>query len=97
MFTVSTCELDRLGRELRAACAVIIRHSKGDLGIQLANDGPLTKAILSVEHDWSRQRDSITKYLDQVGQGAHDAARLYDAIEREIERAAIPAGIKVTR
>ena len=97
MLTVSTSKLDRLGHELQDAAAAILRHAKGDLGSSLSCDGALSKAMISVEKDWSRQRTAITDYLTAVGQGAQDAAQLYAAIEEQIRSAAIPSAINVTK
>ena len=97
MVTVSTSELDRLGRELQAAAAVILAHAHNDLGVQLAADGPLTAAVGSVERDWSKQRTAITDFLAKLGQGAQAAALLYDSIERQIGQAAAPTPSSATR
>lgn len=97
MFTVSTSKLDRLGRELQDAAATILRHAKGDLGSSLSRDGAVSKAMISVEKDWSRQRKAITDYLTAIGKGAQDAAGLYAAIEEQIRSAAIPSAIEVTK
>ena len=90
VLTVSTSQLDQLGRELQDAAQTILRHAKGDLGSSLSRDGAVSKAIVSVEHDWSKQRKAITDYLSAFGKGAQDAARFYAAVEHEIRSAAAP-------
>ena len=97
MLTVSISKLDQLGRELGSAAATILTNAKGDLGARLAHDGAVTKAIRSVENDWSKQRTAITDYLTAMGKGAKDAAALYAAIEEQISAAAIPSAITVTK
>lgn len=92
VLTVSTAELDQLGRELQDAAQTILRHAQGDLGSSLSRDGAVSKAIVSVEHDWSKQRRAITDYLSDFGKGAQDAARFYEAVEKEIRSAASPKG-----
>lgn len=94
VLTVSIDKLDQLGRELQDAAQMILRHAKGDLGSSLSRDGAVGKAIVSVEHDWSKQRTAITKYLSAVGTGAQDAARFYAAVEHEIRSAASPKAAK---
>ncbi|MCW2526471.1 MAG: hypothetical protein JWM76_1331 [Pseudonocardiales bacterium] len=86
-------ELHRAGTDLESVATQLQTNARQVRSQDLAGNGPLTDAMISVENDWSRQRRGICAYLAGLGAGARAAADLYAAVDAELVKAMTPGPV----
>jgi hypothetical protein len=90
MFAVHIEALHRAGTDLESVSGQLQTNARQVRSQDLAGNGPLADAMISVENDWSRQRREICAYLTGLGAGARSAADLYAAVDEALARAMAP-------